>query len=49
VSDAQQAADDAADKRYPEIAFLGIALIIGMSRALLCIQYIRGGQSLPVH
>ncbi|KAG9123172.1 hypothetical protein FRC07_000150 [Ceratobasidium sp. 392] len=41
VSEAQRAATRVAGERYPQIAFIGIALIIGMSRALLCIQYTR--------
>ncbi|KAG9088584.1 hypothetical protein FRC06_001957, partial [Ceratobasidium sp. 370] len=41
VSAAQQAANEVADDRYPQIAFIGIAFVIAISRALLCIQYIR--------
>ncbi|KAG8695384.1 hypothetical protein FRC09_009186, partial [Ceratobasidium sp. 395] len=41
VSEAQQTANEVAGARYPQIAFIGISLIIGLSRVLLCIQYIR--------
>ncbi|KAG8744234.1 hypothetical protein FRC10_010596 [Ceratobasidium sp. 414] len=41
LSAAQQAANEVAGDRYPQIAFIGIAFVIGISRALLCIQYIR--------
>ncbi|KAG9078266.1 hypothetical protein FS749_009750 [Ceratobasidium sp. UAMH 11750] len=41
LSAAQQAANEVADDRYPQIAFIGIAFVIAVSRALLCIQYIR--------
>ncbi|CAE7226255.1 unnamed protein product [Rhizoctonia solani] len=38
---AQQEANERAAQRIPEISFLGIALVVGASRVLLCIQYIR--------
>ncbi|QRW10054.1 Serine/threonine-protein kinase [Ceratobasidium sp. AG-Ba] len=41
MSPAQQAAQETADDRYPQNAFIGIAFIIGVSRLLLFIQYIR--------
>ncbi|KAB5590533.1 hypothetical protein CTheo_6032 [Ceratobasidium theobromae] len=41
VSAAQQAANEAANERIPQLSFFGIALVIGISRAMLCAQYIR--------
>ncbi|KAF8674595.1 Bacterial low temperature requirement A protein (LtrA) [Rhizoctonia solani] len=41
VSPNQQLANDLAEQRIPEVSFFGIALVIGISRVLLCIQYIR--------
>ncbi|KAF8597704.1 hypothetical protein BDV93DRAFT_527205 [Ceratobasidium sp. AG-I] len=41
VSKSQQDANQAASNRIPELSFLGIAVLIGISRALLCLQYIR--------
>ncbi|KAG8731656.1 hypothetical protein FRC11_003039 [Ceratobasidium sp. 423] len=41
VSQDQQTANELAAQRVPEISFFGIALVLGISRVLLCIQYIR--------
>ncbi|CAE6444567.1 unnamed protein product [Rhizoctonia solani] len=41
VSKDQQAANELAAQRIPEVSFFGIALVVGISRILLCIQYIR--------
>ncbi|CAE6512666.1 unnamed protein product [Rhizoctonia solani] len=41
VSQDQQAANELAAQRVPEVSFFGIALVIGISRILLFIQYIR--------
>ncbi|ELU41263.1 hypothetical protein AG1IA_04702 [Rhizoctonia solani AG-1 IA] len=41
VTPNQQLANDLAEQRIPEVSFFGIALVIGISRVLLCIQYIR--------
>ncbi|KAH7333927.1 hypothetical protein B0J17DRAFT_118509 [Rhizoctonia solani] len=41
VSQDQQEANELAAQRIPEISFFGIALVVGISRLLLFIQYIR--------
>ncbi|KAF8597705.1 hypothetical protein BDV93DRAFT_610238 [Ceratobasidium sp. AG-I] len=41
VSKSQQDANLAASNRIPELSFFGIALLIGISRALLCLQHVR--------
>ncbi|CAE6481166.1 unnamed protein product [Rhizoctonia solani] len=41
VSQDQQAANELAAQRVPEISFFGIALVVGISRLLLFAQYIR--------
>ncbi|CUA74339.1 Serine/threonine-protein kinase TEL1 [Rhizoctonia solani] len=41
VSQDQQAANNLAAQRVPEVSFFGIALVVGISRVLLCLQYVR--------
>ncbi|KAF8597689.1 hypothetical protein BDV93DRAFT_562018 [Ceratobasidium sp. AG-I] len=41
VSLSQQAANRAASNRIPQLSFFGIALVIGVSRVLLFLQYLR--------
>ncbi|KAF8597706.1 hypothetical protein BDV93DRAFT_610239 [Ceratobasidium sp. AG-I] len=41
VSESQQDANLEASSRIPELSFVGIALLIAISRALLCVQYVR--------
>ncbi|CAE7231367.1 unnamed protein product [Rhizoctonia solani] len=41
VSLDQQAANNYVAQRVPEVSFFGIALVVGISRVLLCLQYIR--------
>ncbi|KAJ1303927.1 hypothetical protein OPQ81_008338 [Rhizoctonia solani] len=37
----QQLANERAALRVPEVSFFGIALVVGISRVLLCLQYVR--------
>ncbi|EUC64527.1 low temperature requirement protein LtrA [Rhizoctonia solani AG-3 Rhs1AP] len=41
VSQDQQMANNLVAQRIPEISFFGIALVVGISRVLLCLQYVR--------
>ncbi|KAF8597707.1 hypothetical protein BDV93DRAFT_610240 [Ceratobasidium sp. AG-I] len=41
VSASQQFANETASNRIPQLSFFGIALLIGISRALLCLQHAR--------